>query len=136
MTRHEYSVHIVWSQEDEVYIATVGELPGCMADGRTQSEALENVKVIAKEWVETALVEKRQIPPPMTHEDCEEMQASFHKSVRKYIQKEVAESVQRIVEHIREQEAELFPGGGRLGRRFTAKRRFSTSKISVPTSRD
>ena len=29
-----YEISIYWSEEDELYIAEVPELPGCMADGR------------------------------------------------------------------------------------------------------
>ena len=40
--------------EDDAYIAEIPELSGCMSDGATAREALENVEIIAKEWIETA----------------------------------------------------------------------------------
>lgn len=62
MTRYE--IIIYWSNEDKAYIAEVPELPGCMADGKTYSEALAHVEEIIGEWIETAKQLKRPIPKP------------------------------------------------------------------------
>ncbi len=59
-----YEVIIYWSTEDEAFIAEVPELPGCAADGATYQDALANVEVIIKEWIETAREEGRPIPEP------------------------------------------------------------------------
>jgi predicted RNase H-like HicB family nuclease len=42
----------------------VPELPGCMADGPTRSEALQNVQLVIEEWIETAKSLGREIPVP------------------------------------------------------------------------
>ena len=60
----KYEVIIYWSKEDAAFIAEVPELPGCMADGGTYQEALANVNVVAKEWIETAKELGRSIPKP------------------------------------------------------------------------
>ena len=60
----KYEVILYWSGEDDAYIAEVPELPGCMADGPTQLDALRNVEVVAKEWIETAQQMGRDIPQP------------------------------------------------------------------------
>ncbi|HLE90564.1 MAG TPA: type II toxin-antitoxin system HicB family antitoxin [Anaerolineales bacterium] len=60
----KYEVIIYWSEEDQAFIAEVPELPGCMADGTTSQEALGNVEVIAREWIETARELGRKIPEP------------------------------------------------------------------------
>ena len=60
----KYEVIIYWSEEDQAFIAEVPELPGCMADGTTSQEALANVEVIAREWIETARELGRKIPEP------------------------------------------------------------------------
>jgi len=60
----KYEVIIYWSAEDNVYIAEVPDLAGCMADGATYEKALANVEVIIKEWIETAKEEGRPIPEP------------------------------------------------------------------------
>ncbi len=98
--KHEYSVHIVWSKEDEAYLAIVPELAGCMADGTTPEEALANIREIAQEWVKTATEKRREIPKPMSFEDCEQAQREFQKQLGKHIQKEVAEAVQHILDRV------------------------------------
>lgn len=60
----KYEIIIYWSEEDQAYIAELPELPGCMADGETYSEALSNAEVIAAEWIETAKQTGRAIPEP------------------------------------------------------------------------
>lgn len=59
---NRYEVIIYWSKEDNAFIAEVPELPGCAADGATYHEALSNVEVIIKEWIETAKELGRPIP--------------------------------------------------------------------------
>jgi len=51
-----------WSDADQAYLVEVPELPGCMADGATQEEALANAKTVIAQWVETAKALKRPIP--------------------------------------------------------------------------
>jgi predicted RNase H-like HicB family nuclease len=60
----KYEVIIYWSDEDQAFIAEVPELPGCAADGATYQEALSNVEVVTKEWIETAKELGRTIPEP------------------------------------------------------------------------
>ncbi len=59
-----YEVIIYWSDEDEAFIAEVPELPGCMADGKTYREVIENLEVVIEEWIETARGLGRPIPEP------------------------------------------------------------------------
>jgi predicted RNase H-like HicB family nuclease len=60
----KYEIIIQWSSEDQCYIATVPEVAGCMADGETQEEVLQNVQVVISEWIETAKLLGRDIPKP------------------------------------------------------------------------
>jgi len=60
----KYEIIIYWSNEDEAYIAEVSELPGCIADGTTLKEVLENVTQVIEEWIETAKELDREIPEP------------------------------------------------------------------------
>lgn len=59
-----YEIIIYWSEDDVAFVAEVPELPGCMADGRTYQEAVANVGVIIKEWIQTAKELGRPIPQP------------------------------------------------------------------------
>ncbi|MDF2387803.1 type II toxin-antitoxin system HicB family antitoxin [Nostoc ellipsosporum NOK] len=63
MTLH-YEIILYWSEEDQVFIAEVPELPGCAADGETYIQALQNVEIIMQEWIETAQELGRSIPEP------------------------------------------------------------------------
>ena len=62
MNKYEMIIH--WSEEDQLFIAEVPELPGCMADGRSYQEALSNAETIINEWIETAKGLGRTIPKP------------------------------------------------------------------------
>jgi predicted RNase H-like HicB family nuclease len=64
MTMHKYEVIIYWSQEDTAFIAEVPELPGCIAHGSTQLEALENVNQAIELWLDTAREFNDPIPEP------------------------------------------------------------------------
>jgi len=61
---YKYEIIIYWSKEDEALIAEVPELAGCKADGETYQQALANVEVVIDEWIETAKLNGREIPPP------------------------------------------------------------------------
>jgi predicted RNase H-like HicB family nuclease len=65
----EYAIQIGWSTEDSAYIAIVHDLPGCMSDGKTPEEALQNARQVIQEWLEVAKEEKRGIPPPLSVQD-------------------------------------------------------------------
>ena len=60
----KYEIIIYWSKEDEAFIAEVPELAGCMADGSSYAEALQNVEVTIAEWIETAKLSGKSIPEP------------------------------------------------------------------------
>ena len=60
----KYEIDVYWSEEDGVYLTEVSDLPGCIADGKTRSEALQNVEISASEWIETARVFGRAVPEP------------------------------------------------------------------------
>jgi len=60
----KYEIIIYWSEDDDTFIAEVPELPGCMADGKTHKEVIENVGRIIEEWINTAKEEGRPIPQP------------------------------------------------------------------------
>lgn len=60
----KYEIIMYWSDEDNAFIVEVPELPGCMADGNTQNEALANIQFVIDQWIETAKEMGREIPSP------------------------------------------------------------------------
>lgn len=60
----KYERIIFWSEDDNKWLVDVPELPGCMADGATAKEALDNAEIIIAEWLETAKALGRDIPQP------------------------------------------------------------------------
>ena len=60
----KYEMIIYWSEEDQAYIAEVPELPGCMADGLSYHEAVNNAEKVIAEWIETAIDLGRNVPEP------------------------------------------------------------------------
>lgn len=61
---NKYKQIIYWSEEDNRFIVEVPELPGCMAEGTTETEALKNAEQVISEWIETARILGREIPQP------------------------------------------------------------------------
>ncbi len=61
---HKYEIIIYWSNEDEVFIAEVPELPGCMAHGDTQQAALANANEAIQLWIDTAREFGDPVPEP------------------------------------------------------------------------
>ena len=64
---HKYEVIIYWSDEDQVFIAEVPELPGCMAHGSSQEEALASANEAIQLWIDTAREFSRSVPKPKEH---------------------------------------------------------------------
>jgi predicted RNase H-like HicB family nuclease len=61
---HKYETILYWSKEDSVYIAEIPELPGCMAHGASQEEALAHANEAIQLWIETAKEFGDPIPEP------------------------------------------------------------------------
>lgn len=60
----KYEIVLYWSDEDDAYIAEVPELSGCMADGPTAKDAVQNVEQVIREWLATATELGRPVPEP------------------------------------------------------------------------
>ena len=61
---NRYEIIIYWSNEDNVFIAEVPELPGCMAHGNSYEEALLNAKEAIDLWIDTAIEFGDPVPVP------------------------------------------------------------------------
>ena len=61
---NKYEMIIDWSEQDQAYLVEVPELAGCMADGKSYLDAVNNAEVIIQAWIDTALELGRVIPEP------------------------------------------------------------------------
>ncbi len=64
MNKYKYEVIIYWSNEDQVFIAEVPELPGCVAHGETQEKTLANAHDAIQLWIDTAREFGHPVPEP------------------------------------------------------------------------
>ena len=60
----DYHINIFYSEEDEGYIADIPDLPACSAFGQTPAEALAQVEIAKRAWLEAAQAEGKPIPEP------------------------------------------------------------------------
>ena len=60
----KYEIIIYWSDEDKIFVAEVPELKGCLAHGKTQTEAVKNINEAIELWLETADEFGDEIPMP------------------------------------------------------------------------
>lgn len=61
---HKYEIILYWSNEDQVFVAEVPELPGCMAHGDDQELALRNINDAMQFWVDRAQELGRPVSEP------------------------------------------------------------------------
>ena len=61
---HKYEIIIYWSRQDQIFVAEVPELPGCMAHGNTQEAALAHANKAIQLWIDTAREFGDPIPEP------------------------------------------------------------------------
>ncbi|HEV7157295.1 MAG TPA: type II toxin-antitoxin system HicB family antitoxin [Caulobacteraceae bacterium] len=62
--RYAIVIEPLGESEGGGYLATVPDLPGCVSDGATDSEALENAHDAIEAWIEQARAMGRPIPAP------------------------------------------------------------------------
>ncbi|MCD6417477.1 type II toxin-antitoxin system HicB family antitoxin [bacterium] len=59
--------------EDGVFVAECPSLPGCISQGQTRQEALNNIIDAIKGYIESLKKHNEAIPPPITEELVEMM---------------------------------------------------------------
>ena len=83
-----YSMIIEWSDEDDAYIVTVPELPGCRTHGGSYEEAVKQGQDAIESWLGAAKANGESAPPPRTFaywssfgEDVREADSHSHASI-------------------------------------------------------
>lgn len=88
----DYAVFVRPLPEDEGggYLATVPDLPGCMSDGKTMADAIDNVQGAIESWVEEASELGRPVPKPGTSlgQWRQRVPASLHETLKRVAQNE------------------------------------------------
>ena len=64
---HHYPTIVYWSDEDREYVARVPLLEGCTATGETAEEALREVHIAERLWLEVARENNIAIPHMDAH---------------------------------------------------------------------
>lgn len=99
---HHYSARIHWSEQDAAFLAIVDELPGCVADGQTHQEALDNLSVVIDEWIEVAKEEGRPIPEPLTMEAFDQVLQASREQLRDSVRAEIKTAVSNALNEVDE----------------------------------
>ncbi|HVF50126.1 MAG TPA: type II toxin-antitoxin system HicB family antitoxin [Pyrinomonadaceae bacterium] len=59
---------LIEQDEDGVFVAEVPALPGCISQGETREQALENISEAIALYIESLLAHNEPVPPPITEE--------------------------------------------------------------------
>ncbi|MCM1499279.1 MAG: type II toxin-antitoxin system HicB family antitoxin [Clostridium sp.] len=59
-----YSVYMYYDEADQIYVASIPELQGCMAHGETREKALKEIEIAENLWLESAKDMNIEIPEP------------------------------------------------------------------------
>jgi antitoxin HicB len=62
---------LIEEDEDGVFVAEVPSLPGCISQGRTRNEAIENAKEAIAVYLESLEAHGEPIPPSISEEVVE-----------------------------------------------------------------
>jgi predicted RNase H-like HicB family nuclease len=60
----DYHINVFYSEEDEGWIADIPDLTCCSAFGASPEEALREVLIAKKLWIESAVADGRAVPEP------------------------------------------------------------------------
>ncbi|MDQ3686335.1 MAG: type II toxin-antitoxin system HicB family antitoxin [Acidobacteriota bacterium] len=59
---------LIEQDEDGMYVAEAPSLPGCISQGHTREEAVENIKEAIAAYLESLEAHNEPVPPPITEE--------------------------------------------------------------------
>ena len=63
--KYAYIINILWSEEDNCYMAEVPELEGCITSGNTPAQAAKHAEEAIATWILGAKKLKHSIPEPV-----------------------------------------------------------------------
>jgi antitoxin HicB len=62
---------IIEPDEDGVFVAECPNLPGCISQGKTREEAVQNIKDAIAGYLDSLKKHNEAVPPPITEEVVE-----------------------------------------------------------------
>lgn len=62
---------LIEQDEDGVFVAEVPALPGCISQGNTRNEALDNIREAIRAYIESLQKHNEPVPLPITQEILE-----------------------------------------------------------------
>ncbi len=90
-----YPLEVFWSDEDEGFIATAPDLPGCSAFGSSGEEALAELKTAMLAWIEAAQKAGNPIPAPSRRAEESQYSGKFLARVPKSLHRQLAEAAKQ-----------------------------------------
>ena len=72
-----YRLVVAWSDEDQEFIVTVPELPGCRTSGETYEAAIAMAQDAIGTWLDVARDDGRPIPAPQTFDYDADTEAAW-----------------------------------------------------------
>ena len=63
---YKYEINMYWSDQDEAFIVSAPELPGCVTDGSTYADAARAIDEVISLWIDTAKELGWEIPEAKT----------------------------------------------------------------------
>jgi predicted RNase H-like HicB family nuclease len=62
---------LIEQDEDGIYVAEVPSLPGCISQGQTRAEALDNIREAIEAYIESLQAHNEPVPPSISEEVVE-----------------------------------------------------------------
>lgn len=82
----------LYNAEEGGYVAELEDLPGCLTEGETVEEAIQNLDNARNAWIQTAYEDGVDIPLPRSDE---EYSGKFMVRIPKYLHRHLAEKAKR-----------------------------------------
>lgn len=88
-----YKRALIPDRETGTYTAEIAEFPGCVAEGKTPTEALRRLEAAAESWIDAVLDAKQAVPEPMEEQEYSgklilRLSRSLHRRVTELAQAE------------------------------------------------
>ncbi len=60
-----YLIETFWSEDDQAWLCTAPDLPGCSAAGETPVEAVSEMQDAMSSWLQACVSMGRELPAPL-----------------------------------------------------------------------